>query len=177
MKKYKLIMGLIAVTVLLGAVALAEKEQIQPQTRCPVTDEKINKSLFVEYEGKRIYVSSKECIDQVKNDPAKYIREIESKGVKLEKAQTTCPVQGNKIDKKVHTDYNGQRVYFCCADCIDQFKQNPEKYLKKLEAEGVVPEPIPSAADTEKKETPKDTGTQTAPDSKHKHGGGGCCNG
>lgn len=177
MKKHKLIMGLIAGTILLGAVALADKEPLQPQTRCPVMDGTINKSLFVEYEGKRIYVCCKKCIETVKKDPAKYIRELEASGVKLEKAQTTCPVLGGKIDKKVYADYNGRRVYFCCAGCIPEFKSDPEKYLKKLETEGVVPESIPSAADTEKKETPKDTSTQTAPKSEHKDScGEGCMN-
>lgn len=174
MKKYILIMGLIAVTALLGAVAFADKETLQPQTRCPVMDGTINKSLFVEYEGKRIYVCCKECIEPVKKDPAKYIRELEADGVTLEKAQTTCPAMGGKIDKKVYADSDGKRVYFCCAGCIPQFKQDPDKYLKKLEADGVVPEPIPSAADTEKKETSKDTGTQTEPKAGHKHGEGGC---
>jgi hypothetical protein len=74
----------------------------------------------------------------------------------------------------VYADYNGKRVYFCCAGCIPQFKQDPGMYLKKLEAEGIAPESIPAASDTEKKETPKDTGAQAAPKAEHKHGG--CCN-
>lgn len=90
----------------------------------------------------------------------------------VKKAQTTCPVMGGKIDKKVYTDYNGKRVYFCCAGCIPQFKKDPGTYLKKLEAEGVVPEPVPAAADTEKKEAPKDTGAQVAPKAEHKDAGG-----
>lgn len=152
MKKYMLIMGLMAVTALSGAVALADKEPLQPQTRCPVMDGKIDKSLFVEYDDKRIYVCCKECIAPVKKDPAKYIRELESKGVTLEKAQTTCPVLDGKIDKKVYADYNGKRVYFCCAGCIMEFKKDPEKYLKKLEVEGVTPEPTPVAMEMEKKD-------------------------
>lgn len=93
----------------------------------------------------------------------------------VKKAQTACPVMGGKIDKKVYTDYNDKRVYFCCAGCIPQFKKDPGTYLKKLEAEGVVPEPVPAAADAEKKEAPKDTGAQAAPKAEHKHGGGGGC--
>lgn len=174
MKKHKLIMGLITGTVLLGTVVFADKETLQPQTRCPVMDEKINKSLFVEHDGKRIYVCCKACIETVKKYPAKYIRELEAAGVKFEQTQTTCPVMGGKIDKKTYADYNGKRVYFCCSGCIPQFKNDPEKYLKMMEAEGVVPEPIPSTTDTEKKVAPKDTGDQTAPKTEHKHGGGGC---
>lgn len=153
MNKYKLIMGLIAGTVLLGTVALANKESLQPQTKCPVMNEKINKLLFVEYDGKRIYVCCKECIAPVKKDPVKYIREIEAGGIKLEKTQTTCPVMGGKIDKKMYADYNGRRVYFCCSGCIPQFKSDPEKYLKKLEADGITPEPVVAVKDTKQNDT------------------------
>jgi len=51
-----------------------------------------------------------------------------------------CVVMGGKINKDVYVDYEGQRVYFCCAACIDEFNKNPEKYLKKMEEAGVKPE-------------------------------------
>lgn len=54
------------------------------------------------------------------------------------KAQTTCPVKGEKINKEIFTDHEGKRVYFCCPECVEQFKKEPQKYIKKLEDEGVV---------------------------------------
>ena len=59
------------------------------------------------------------------------------------KSQIACPVQGGKINKELYADYQGQRVYFCCPACIGIFNQDPEKYLKKMEREGIVPEKIP----------------------------------
>jgi YHS domain-containing protein len=61
------------------------------------------------------------------------------------KAQTTCPVLGGNIDKNVFVDYQGKRIYFCCQGCDAEFNKNPEKYLKKLEEQGVTPEPVPAA--------------------------------
>lgn len=55
-------------------------------------------------------------------------------------AQTVCPVLGNKINKNVYTDYQGKRVYFCCAGCAAPFQKNPEQYLKKMEGQGATPE-------------------------------------
>lgn len=46
-----------------------------------------------------------------------------------------CPVMGNPVDPKVYVDYEGRRIGFCCAGCDDLFKANPEKYLKKVDAE------------------------------------------
>lgn len=59
--------------------------------------------------------------------------------------QTKCPVLGNPVSKKVYTDYNGKRIYFCCPPCIKEFKKNPEKYMKQFEKEGVVLEDAPQA--------------------------------
>jgi YHS domain-containing protein len=59
------------------------------------------------------------------------------------KAQTTCPVLGGNIDKNVFVDYQGKRVYFCCQGCDAEFNKNPEKYLKKMQEEGVTPEAAP----------------------------------
>ncbi|MHC4201387.1 MAG: hypothetical protein ACYSU0_15460, partial [Planctomycetota bacterium] len=62
------------------------------------------------------------------------------------KAQTTCPVMaGRKINKSLHVDHNGKRVYFCCPGCPRAFKKDPGKYLKKLAAEGVALEDAPVA--------------------------------
>ncbi len=60
------------------------------------------------------------------------------------KAQTTCPVMGGKIDKKIFADHEGKRVYFCCDACPETFKKDPAKYIKKLEDDGVVLEKTPA---------------------------------
>ena len=57
--------------------------------------------------------------------------------------QTVCPVLGGNIDKKVYIDYQGKRVYFCCPGCPAEFSKDPEKFLKKMEAEGITLEKCP----------------------------------
>lgn len=66
-------------------------------------------------------------------------------GLSWAKAQEICPVMGGKINKSVYTDYNGKRIYFCCTACPEPFKKDPEKYIKKMEAEGVEFEKAPMA--------------------------------
>ena len=46
-----------------------------------------------------------------------------------------CAVEGkgHDIDPKVTVIHNGKTIGFCCADCIDEFKKDPEKYVKKME--------------------------------------------
>jgi YHS domain-containing protein len=59
-------------------------------------------------------------------------------------SQTTCPVLGGKINKSLHADCQGQRVYFCCPGCEGKFQQDPGKYLNKLKEQGVTPEKAPA---------------------------------
>ena len=48
-----------------------------------------------------------------------------------------CPVGGEKIDDKMKAtyEYEGKIYNFCCAMCIDDFKKDPQKYIKKIEEE------------------------------------------
>lgn len=65
----------------------------------------------------------------------------------VKKAQTHCPIMGNPVDKKVYLDYEGKRIYFCCAPCIEKFKEDPDGYIKKMEAEGIGFERVASTED------------------------------
>ena len=60
------------------------------------------------------------------------------------KRQTVCPVMGGKINKKVYLDHGGKRIYFCCPGCIAKVKEDPGKYITKLEAEGIVLDKTPA---------------------------------
>ncbi|MBU8920423.1 MAG: YHS domain-containing protein [Bacteroidales bacterium] len=54
------------------------------------------------------------------------------------KLQTTCPVMGGEIDSTIYSDMYGQRVYFCCAMCVDKFNADPGKYFVKAAKEKVL---------------------------------------
>jgi YHS domain-containing protein len=61
------------------------------------------------------------------------------------KPQTVCPVLGGNIDKQVYMDYQGKRIYFCCQGCDAEFRKDPEKYLKKIQEQGITLEKCPEA--------------------------------
>ena len=58
------------------------------QEKCPVMNRAIDKKFYVDHDGKRIYVCCPGCIDKVKSDPGKYIKQLESEGIELEKVET-----------------------------------------------------------------------------------------
>jgi YHS domain-containing protein len=64
----------------------------------------------------------------------------DQKDTKSEKAPSTQPInkfcaveQDNKIDAKGGTYvYKDKVIGFCCPDCVDEFKKDPEKYMKTI---------------------------------------------
>jgi len=59
-------------------------KKLKPQTTCPVYGGDIDKTQYVDVNGKRIYVCCPACIADVKKDPDKYIKKLESLGQSVE---------------------------------------------------------------------------------------------
>jgi uncharacterized membrane protein/YHS domain-containing protein len=48
-------------------------------------------------------------------------------------ANKMCPVMTDTPAKSSRVvEFQGQKIYFCCQDCIAKFKRNPQKYLPNL---------------------------------------------
>jgi len=56
----------------------------KPQTRCPVMGGEIDRNIYVDVKGKRIYVCCRGCDDAIRAEPDIYLRKIEKAGVALE---------------------------------------------------------------------------------------------
>ncbi len=63
----------------------AQAETAKPQTRCPVMGGKINKALYVDADGRRVYACCAGCLPKIEADPARYIQVIESRGETVER--------------------------------------------------------------------------------------------
>jgi YHS domain-containing protein len=138
---------LIVIPALADSHSRTNVEKAQPnQKMCPVMGNPINKEVYSDYNGKRIYFCCKDCSEKFKKNPDQYILKSEKKGVVFEDApivQEVCPLTGKPIDKIFHSDYKGDRIYFCCGNCKATFDKNPDKYndavqkvLKKDKPEG-----------------------------------------
>ena len=78
--------NILMIAALLVSVSLAMAEG-KPQTTCPVMKgSPVNKSLYVDAEGYRIYVCCGGCLREVQANPAKYVARLKAEGVELEKA-------------------------------------------------------------------------------------------
>jgi YHS domain-containing protein len=68
--------------------SFAADNSAHEQKTCPVMGGKINKDIYADYEGKRVYFCCDACISPFKKDPAKYITKLEGEGVVLETVPT-----------------------------------------------------------------------------------------
>ena len=94
------ICGLVAAAVFIAAGCSSEKKSAQQtqkaqlaqaaesaaQTVCPVMGGKINKDVYVDYRGKRVYFCCPGCEKKFLEDPEKYIQQMEAEGVVLEES-------------------------------------------------------------------------------------------
>ncbi|KMQ49871.1 hypothetical protein CHISP_3224 [Chitinispirillum alkaliphilum] len=110
MRKIALVLALIAVSFVgyglmachhdgasseVVAQQLAEKSEIGQQT-CPVMDREIDKDLYVEQDGKRIYVCCQSCVEIVENDFEKYLEVIKESDEEVEVIETAHAAKEHK---------------------------------------------------------------------------------
>ena len=76
------------------------------------------------------------------------------KDAKAKPINALCPIMKEDVDPKVVTAYKGKTVAFCCESCIDDFKKDPEKYMKQIPADN-------KKAEEAKKAKEKDKGKST----------------
>ena len=76
------------------------------QTKCPVMGGKIDRALYVDHDGKRIYVCCQGCIVTVKKDSAKYITSLEKQGVALYPAGKAVQSSEPKKQAAGHEGHN-----------------------------------------------------------------------
>lgn len=127
------------VLLILGFLFIfAGEKKEKPQTQCPITGAKVDRNLYLDYQGQRIYFCCRNCIEEFEKDKEKYFEKFEKDGVILENIQEVDPVCGMKLkEKKIYSDYKGRRIYFCSENCVGKFKEEPQKYLEKLNSKTV----------------------------------------
>ena len=79
MKIFRTLLISLVVLALAAGPALAA-DQPKPQTLCPVLGGNIDKKVYADYQGKRIYFCCQGCDAEFKKDPEKYMKKIHGTG-------------------------------------------------------------------------------------------------
>lgn len=68
------------------AAAVQPAGEVKTQSTCPVMGGAVNKSIYVDHNGKRVYLCCNACVSTFKADPDKYVKQLTDAGVQLENA-------------------------------------------------------------------------------------------
>lgn len=103
------------------------------QTICPVSGKKIDSKIFVDFQGSRIKFCSADCEAKFLKSPEVGFKKLADAKEVVDSIQTNCPAADEKLeDYEVFVEKPGRKIYFCCKDCIDDFKKDEAKILEKL---------------------------------------------
>lgn len=73
-----------------------------PQTKCPVMGGDINKEVYADHDGKRVYFCCPACLPQFKENPEKYLAKLKEAGVEPE----TVPAENDDAaSAPAHADH------------------------------------------------------------------------
>jgi YHS domain-containing protein len=91
MLKRMIMVSLLVLGLLFSGTILAADSpgKGNPQTDCPVMRGKIDKNVYTDYQGKRIYFCCSGCLDDFKKSPEKYLKQMEEHGVRPEQTPGT----------------------------------------------------------------------------------------
>lgn len=67
-----------------GCPMAGAKAEAKAQTACPIMGGPINKAIYADYEGKRVYFCCQGCVKQFQKDPAAVLKKLAEQGVTLE---------------------------------------------------------------------------------------------
>ncbi len=134
--------SLICVCFVLAGVAFAAKEHDQndkakaalPKALCPVMHQPIDKSVWIDYRGGKLYFCCQSCVKKFKAHEAKYAAGANLQLVVTGQAQqVACPITGKTIDPQHALKVGGVTVKFCCGVCEKKVaKAGAEEQIKMV---------------------------------------------
>jgi YHS domain-containing protein len=130
----KLFLSLAVLAVLAVTPTMSAAESGKPQTKCPIKGGDIDKDVFVDVAGKRVFFCCPGCGDKFLKDAAGNLKTMKNHGVKV--AAAVCPVSGEEAEAELSYEHAGNTHYFCCKKCLGKFKKSPAKYSDKHAAHG-----------------------------------------
>ena len=134
MKNWMYVTSMAVILCFGGGLVRAAEEKLP---NCPVMGEPIDFGVSTMTEDGPVYFCCKGCVKKFEAEPAKFATQVTEQRAALakrDKVQVTCPVSGKPTDPKVFVEHNGEKVSFCCKDCVKAFTANPGKYKAALAA-------------------------------------------
>lgn len=112
-------------------------EEMEGHTGCLLCDLKADFSVKETKDGVIVTIKAKKdgADEKTIQENVKKWLEMRKNVASADDEIVVCPVMvGTKMKKSkayAKLDYKGKTYYLCCKHCVDEFKKNPEKYVKE----------------------------------------------
>lgn len=137
-------LGTLALALALPALGADKKFQLKtkpyPMDTCVVSGEKLGSmgdAVVITEGNQEIQLCCASCQKDFNKDKKGYLAKIAEANKKVKAYPlTTCIVSDEALDpaKAVGVVHEGREYDFCCKSCVKDFKKDPSKFSKKLEA-------------------------------------------
>ncbi len=84
-KTNTMIVALVVSAFLFAGSGVAWAKETREQERCVVMGGKINKDVYVDYKGQRVYFCCAGCVKEFNKNPEKYLKMLKEAGIEPEK--------------------------------------------------------------------------------------------
>jgi len=101
--------------------------EVKEQTLCPISGNEINKEIFVDFEGKRIFLAAEEAKAKFLEDPAMYVTKMVAEGITL--ADVPAPVTEDV--KEGVTDAVKEEAKEAIGEAKEEMKEEPKEEIQK----------------------------------------------
>jgi YHS domain-containing protein len=78
-----------------------------PQTTCPVMGGDINKEVYADHDGKRVYFCCPACVEKFKAEPENYLAKLKAMDQEPEELKKTEKDGKEDVGKTDHKDHEG----------------------------------------------------------------------
>ena len=88
MKRFAVIISVLIMCMIPGTISFAKDvpsgKKAKTQTVCPVLGDPVDRNVYVDYKGKRVYFCCASCKTDFAKDPEKYMKKMHDQGIEPE---------------------------------------------------------------------------------------------
>jgi len=109
---------LLAASLTMVAVGEKKDKEAKFEPKCPVSGKKADTTVFVKFNGGKVYFCCQGCPSEFENATDKYAAKANHQLAGTGQAkEVKCPLTGRKLNPSTAIKVSGVKVAFCCAGC------------------------------------------------------------
>ncbi len=118
-----------------AAARAATSAPAEAEPLCPVTGRAIDRQIWTEFRGKKVYFADEAAREKFIASPYDYSDAVKAQWEAMRplRVQVLCPVSGKPVDNAISAEWQGETIYFATPEARRAWEQDPQRYAGKLD--------------------------------------------